>query len=234
VGLPEYLGTARRAAVADIDHSAPRAHNSSVMVQTEIEQPLDAIVVLGSQPDPRNWMFPSHVFRSLDRAIALHAESRAPIAVSGRYAIRFDSLGIRPPFFECDGMADYLLQCGVRESSIIREAESKDTISNLYYLKHQLFEPRRTYNLTFPVAGFRAPRLAFLCKRILGSQYRVRIEPVSYESHEIYPNEADTLHRQRDFLRPMRSGDDAWLDGRFFDDPFYAAMAERTRRRPRQ
>lgn len=90
----------------------------------------DTIIVFASQPDPHNWQFPSHVFKSLDRAAELFThEAASAIAVSGKWAIRFDTLRIVQPFRECDEMAAYLMTCGIPEKAIYKEGESKDSIS---------------------------------------------------------------------------------------------------------
>jgi hypothetical protein len=59
----------------------------------------DAILVLGSQPDYTNWQFPTHTYKSLDKAIELLNHGVAPfIALSGNYSLKFDYTGIVQPF----------------------------------------------------------------------------------------------------------------------------------------
>lgn len=183
----------------------------------------DCIIVLASQPrDISDWKFPSHVFNSLDRAIELFNKKASPyIALSGKWAIRFDILHIQQPFRECDGMEKYLLEKGISQESILKEGDSKDTISNLYYLKNQIFKPRNMRKLLFIAAEFRTERVKFLCERILGPDYDVEVEGVGYLPEETYPHEDRTFKLQRDFLAPMKSGDDAWLNGKFFTASIY-------------
>ncbi|MFZ1549224.1 YdcF family protein [Candidatus Roizmanbacteria bacterium] len=185
----------------------------------------DGIVILGSQPiNPSvSWTFPTHVYNSLDRAIELHHKKVSPyIIVSGKWSVRFDTLKITPPFTECDKMAEYLLEKGVTKEFILREDESKDTVSNLYYLKKLIFKPKKIKEILFIVADFRIERIRYFCKRILGSEYKVHFLSVNSESGEIYPNEAHTFKIYKEFLSPMKSGDDAWLDGKFFTAPIYS------------
>jgi hypothetical protein len=185
----------------------------------------DAVVILGSQPDPSNWLFPSHVYRSLDRAADLVWSGEAGLVLlSGRYAIRFDFLGITPPFNEADRMAEYLIAQGVEHSQILREVKSKDTISNLYFIKTEFLIPRQLRMLHFVCADFRLNRIAFLCERILSREYEVTLQGVRSERGEEYPNESHTFCVQREFLAPMLSGEHDWLAGRFYGDAFYERL----------
>lgn len=99
-------------------------------------QTYDAIVVLGSQPSTETWEFPVQVYECLDRSIQLFDEHKAPyIITSGRWSIAIDALGLTQPFCECDKMADYLVEKGLPYGFVLREAVSKESISNLYCLK---------------------------------------------------------------------------------------------------
>ena len=193
---------------------------------SESIQAYDSIVILGSRPlNPKTWELPSHVYASLDRAAELYnAQATGFITVSGEWTINFDVLNIKQPFKECDAMAEYLQALDIPDEAILREAVSKDTISNLYYLKRQIFEPKAAKNLLFIAAEPRLERIKFLCKRILGPDYFIACEGVGLFPDEAYSNEAFTLKTQSEFLEPMRDSDDSWLDGKFYDDPFYEAV----------
>ncbi len=181
----------------------------------------DAIVVLGSQPDPATWKFPKQVYDCLDRAMELlNQDNASHISVSGDHGIKLDNLNIKQPFKECDVLADYLLKRGVPSDKILKEGESRDTISNLYYLKTQVFIPQQMKYLLFVVAEFRIPRLQFLCKRILGKDYMCDFESISSKTGSTY-NESHTLKIQSAFLEPMADGNHNWLDGKFYDAPMY-------------
>lgn len=186
----------------------------------------DVVIVLGSQPDTITWEFPQQVYNCLERAKVLIDEKQAPyIATSGKWSIALDAIGLKQPFRECDELADYLIKQGVPESKIIREGDSKDTISNLFYLKTQILIPRGMKRLLFVVAEFRIPRLKFLCERILGNEYTIVFEPIASEVGSSY-NERVTMKEQKEFLEPMISGDHAWLADKFFTAPKYLYWAE--------
>lgn len=195
--------------------------------------PYDSVVILGYRPThPDTWRFPNHIYDSLDRAVELYKQGNTrSITLSGKWTINFDILHIRQPFRECDAMADYLLQHDVPEKILYREGDSQDSISNFYYLKRLVFMPRRLRRLHFIAAEARLPRIAFLATRILGADYVVSFEGVAYDPAEVSPNESRTLCKQATFLEPMLPGDDSWLEGRFYDDPFYQAVKARVRER---
>jgi len=182
----------------------------------------DLIIVLGSQPETKTWKFPQQIYDCLDRTKQLFDQGAAPfIAASGKWGIAVDALGVKQPFRECDALADYLIKQGVPRANIVREGKSKDTISNLYYLKTEILIPKKMHKLLFVVADFRIPRLKFLCERILGKEYSVSFEPIKSEVGSTY-NEPNTYKVQKEFLSPMRSGDHAWLADKFYSDPMYS------------
>ncbi|MDQ2973419.1 MAG: YdcF family protein [bacterium] len=189
----------------------------------------DTAVILGYRPlNGETWQPPTHITNSLDRSVELFNEgSIQSITVSGNRTINFDVLNIAQPFKECDKMAKYLLTNCIPDDAIQRESESKDTISNIYYLKRQILMPRELRNLLFIAAESRLERIKFLCERILGSEYRLDFEPVEYKPEEVSQNEQLTFAEQSDFLAPMKDGDDAWLEGKFYDDPYYVAVKNR-------
>ncbi len=182
----------------------------------------DALVVLGSQPDPKTWIFPAQIYDCLDLTMNLFQNGAANcIVTSGDHTINFDREGIRQPVPECDMMARYLIEKGVSDLDILRERFSKDSISNLYYLKEKIFLEHKMTSIGFVVASFRVPRLEFLTRKILGKEIKVGFEIVEADPGPSY-NEADTMRRQQEFLLPMKDGDHRWLDGKFFSHPFYA------------
>lgn len=181
----------------------------------------DLIIVLGSQPDTSTWQFPDQIYNCLDRAKQLLDNGQAPfVATSGKWGINVDALDLIQPFRESDAMADYLLVKGVAPEKILRERDSKDSISNLYYLKTQLLMPYGMKRLLFVVAEFRIPRLKFLCGQILGEGYECRFEPIASEAGNTY-DEANTLKVQKKFLEPMEKGNHEWLADKFYTAPMY-------------
>ncbi|MDQ3094294.1 MAG: YdcF family protein [bacterium] len=189
----------------------------------------DTAVILGYRPlNGETWQFPAHITSSLDRSVELFNEGTISfITVSGKWTINFDVLNIAQPFKECDKMAEYLLRKCIPNDAILRESESKDTISNIYNLKRQVFVPNALRNLLFVAAEPRLERIKFLSQKILGSEYSLDFEPVTYKPEEVSQNEQRTFAEQDAFLAPMKNGDDAWLDGRFYTDPYYDAVKNR-------
>ena len=182
----------------------------------------DCIVVLSSQPDYRNWMFPSHTYKSLDRAAELLREEVAPwVALTGDHALKFDWVGITQPFKESDQAEQYLLDQGTPSEVILKEGKSRDTLSNFYYLKRLVFRPHSIHDVLLVSPEFRIQRLNFLARKVLGPDYSIDYELVPNAPEETYIHEDRTLRKQRELLADMKDGDDAWLNGRFFGDPMY-------------
>ncbi|HEY8999695.1 MAG TPA: YdcF family protein [Candidatus Saccharimonadales bacterium] len=191
----------------------------------------DAIILLGSQPDPDTFEFPEQIKRCADKTAELFRAGRAPVVVtSGDKALRFYTLGIKQPFKEAEKLAEMLIERGVPQDKVLTEVQSRDTISNIYYLKTQIFIPNHMTKLLFVVASFRIPRLDFLCKRILGNGYVVDYESIPAESGPSY-NEPHTFKIQSGFLAPMKDGEHEWLTGKFYTADMYAYWAERTKGR---
>lgn len=182
----------------------------------------DTIIVLGSKPNTTTWEFPSHVPASLDQAANLWHEGAAPyIIVSGKWALSFDQHGITQPYRECDKMAEYLAQLHVPSEAILREGESKDTVSNLLYTKRQILAPQHMHDVLLITADFRLERLKYLTAKILGPDYNVSFTTVPCQPGEAYPQEPDTLARTRRFLGSMADGDDSYLDDKLFGASYY-------------
>jgi uncharacterized SAM-binding protein YcdF (DUF218 family) len=182
----------------------------------------DAIVVLGSQPDFRNWLFPSHTYKSLERAMELLQEGVAPyIALSGDHALKFDNTGITQPFKEADKLEEYLLTLGCPPDRILKENVSRDTLANYYYLKKLVFETHDMRHILQVTAEFRIPRLKYLCQKVLGPDYTVEFETVPFDEEEVYQKDSFVLEKQREFLKDMKDGDDSWLKDKFYDAPMY-------------
>lgn len=188
----------------------------------------DAILVLGSQPDFRNWLFPSHTYKSLDRAAELLKQEVAPyIALSGDHALKYDNTGIKQPFKECDHEEEYLLSIGVEPEFILKEGESRDTLAQFYYLKNLVFIPHNIKKILIITVDFRVKRLTFLANKVFGSDYTIDFETVEYKEDEVYKNEEHTLKKQQEFLKDMKNGDDAWLKDKFYDAPMYQYWKKR-------
>ena len=181
----------------------------------------DLIVVIGSQPDPKNWKFSEQIYACLDRVVELFKDEVAPyVATSGNRGIALDNLGIEQPFRECDELARYLVEHGIPESKILKEGDSRDSISNFYYLKKKVLIPNNFTDILLVCASFRVPRLKFLVEKVFGPGYKVTFEQIEAAEGSTY-NEANTMRVQSEFLTAMQSGDHSWLDDKFYDAPMY-------------
>lgn len=188
---------------------------------SETSKQYDAIVVFGSKPDENN-RFPSHIYAALDAAAAHYQHGDvASIVLSGNYARRYDRDHQKPPFRECDAMADYIMTKGVPRSAILLEDTSKDTVANMYFTKRDVLMPHHALNILFIAADFRIERLRYLAAKILGPSYATTFEPVPTPANEVNPTEHIVMQRTRDFLEPMRDGDHHFLDDVFYSAPFY-------------
>jgi uncharacterized SAM-binding protein YcdF (DUF218 family) len=181
----------------------------------------DLVVLLGSRPYAEQ-EFPSHIIAALDKAAELYKNGVAPaIAVSGKWALAFDSHGIVPHTTESADMAAYLRDQGVPVAAIVQEVESKDTVANLYYLKQTVFQPRAARRLLFILGDFRVERVTYLVQKILGPTYAVDFMTVPSAPGEPYPHEADTLARTKYYLAKMKPGDEKFVKDMFYGHPFY-------------
>ncbi len=121
-------------------------------------------------------------------------------------------------------MADYLISSNVPEDLILKEVDSKDSISNLYFIKTGILIPKNYKKILFIVADFRIPRLTYLCNKVLGSEYEVDFQPITSEVGSTY-NEPNTFEVQKRFLEPMKDGDHDWLKDKFYTAPMYEYWA---------
>jgi len=191
----------------------------------------DVIVLLGTQPDPKSFEFPEQIYQCIDKTAELFKEGYTPyITTSGDQALTFSNMGIRQPFKEAEKLAELLIAKGVPKDKILLETDSQDTISNLYYLKTQIFIPRKMKKILFVVAEFRILRLKFLCKRILGDSYQIGYEPIPSKGGPSY-NEPHTFKIQSKFLEPMKDGEHEWLADKFYSADMYKYWARRDRQK---
>lgn len=182
----------------------------------------DAIVVLGSRPNPQTWEFPSHVYESLDKAIKYIEQGAAPyLVLSGNHAIDFDDTDIIQPFKESDKMEVYALSKGIPAYKILKEGISLTTSANFYYLKKLVFKPRNIHNLLLITADYRVSRIEFLWRKIMGANYSLTIDAVSYDDKYLLAREQGILARQKDQLKKVVDGDDIWFTNKFNADPRY-------------
>ncbi len=181
----------------------------------------DAIVILGTQPNTKTWKFPKQVYDCLDKAVDLLNRGVSPyVIVSGQKSITVDRLKLKQPFRECDAMADYLKQIGVSDKQILREGKSKDSLSNLFYIKELIIMPKQMNRILFVIADYRLRRLRYLCKRIFGKDFDIDFLTIPTKSKYVFYEQV-TMKIQSTFLRPMKDGDHEWLRSKFFKSSIY-------------
>ncbi|NYJ75606.1 ElyC/SanA/YdcF family protein [Allobranchiibius huperziae] len=188
----------------------------------------EAIILLGSQPDPITWHFPRHVYDTLNWAVARYdaAASKPLVITSGDRSLEFCRDDVAQPFRECDRMADHLIEHGVCQADIVREGESRDVVSNLYYVKRELIRAGRPREIVLPLAHWRIPRVAMVLDKVFGSEFTTTYVAVNSESPPA-SDEHLKWEMQRRFLEPMPRGQDTWLAERFYDSWLYHFWAER-------
>lgn len=182
----------------------------------------DAVVIFGAKPTGKAYEFPSHIYAALDASAKLYAQGKTRyIVLSGNYALRYDRDGQKPPFRECDAMADYLITKGIPRGALLLEGTSKDTVANFYYTKREVLIPHNLHKIHCIAADFRIARLTYLAQKVFGPNYMVTFTPVGASPEEVNPTEAIVMQRTQDFLKPMQPGDDAYLKDAFYTHPFY-------------
>jgi uncharacterized SAM-binding protein YcdF (DUF218 family) len=201
----------------------PLFYNRPMNKNALIGETYDVIVVLGIRPDTQTWRFPNYVYDCLKRAKEHVDNGLAPlIAVSGDHSLVNEHLGINQPFKECDKLEEYLLSLGCPPDAIVKEDRSRDTISNLYFLKKNIFIPRHIKRILLITTKAREQRISFLAQKVLGPAYELVIETVKWDSPQTeVAMEAFGLEKERYFLAEMPDGDHSWLDGAFYDHPMY-------------
>jgi uncharacterized SAM-binding protein YcdF (DUF218 family) len=184
--------------------------------------PYDAVMVFGAKPMGETPKFPSHIYAALEKSAELYRLGKTRyIILSGNYALRYDRDNKRPPFRECDAMADYLIAQGIPRDVLLLEDTSKDTVANFYYTKREVLTPHSLHKLHCIAADFRIARLDYLAQKIFGPDYTVTFTPVAALTDEVNPTESIIMRRTQDFLASMHPGDDSFLKDAFYTHPFY-------------
>jgi uncharacterized SAM-binding protein YcdF (DUF218 family) len=171
----------------------------------------------------------------MDKAAELFKQGIAPqVLTSGDRSVSLDNQGLTQPFSECDKTAEYLIEHGVPNDVILRERDSRDTISNLYYIKTQFLIPNQQKRLLFVVTDFRISRLKYLCDKILGDEYEIAFEGLSASQEGSTFNEDLTMQINHLFLEHMKPGDHEWLKDKFYTAWMYQFWKERRLDRMRE
>lgn len=184
----------------------------------------DAMLTLGNGFTTK-WGVPSTVENRLRNVAYLYSHQVADkIILSGGYSISWDLMGIKPPTTEAHEMQKMLISFGVPKEKLYLEEKSKDTIGNFYFSKIKFLKPHHWKNILIICTDFHLKRVQFISKKVLGEDYHLayQITP-SHSAHdeEFIKSQEVVLDKQNEFLRHMKTADDAFLATRLYSDPYY-------------
>lgn len=184
----------------------------------------DVIIVPGSGLT-KNWSLPDSVTTRLGYVASLYKEKISEkIIVSGKWSINWDIEGKIPPTTEAEEMKKYLVELGVESNDIFKEEESKDTIGNAYFCKIDVLVPNNFSKILIVCADYHLERVEFLFKKILGGKFNIDFQTTPTEKGKdsnLLKIQHEILKVQKKFLNGMKEGDDSFLKGKFYGDPYY-------------
>lgn len=164
-----------------------------------------AIVVLGCGIDTAGTLNPDaegSVRLAID-TLAMHPEACLIMTGYVSYKATFT-----PPISEAQAMKDYAVNLGIPESKIFVEAESKDSLGNLYFTKINLLIPLDIKDILI----IRGPnqsdkRIDYLATKVLGSEYAYEIIRPDIARPEEQDREEKSLRLAKQWLDPVDNGD---------------------------
>lgn len=178
------------------------------------------IVVLGGGITPEGGL-PELVELRLRKAVELFQQHPSPIIVSGKYSLLIDE---PPAKTEAQLMQEELVRLGVPVGQVLVEDQSQDTVANAYYVK-KLIKGKDT-NITVVTSEFHSERAEFIFKKVFGPEFQIEAvatpSALSEEIREkVEARQLELMDLTQKFLHDMPDGDDSFLDGRFYSDPFF-------------
>ncbi|MEK7540283.1 MAG: YdcF family protein [Patescibacteria group bacterium] len=180
------------------------------------------IVLLGGGITP-DGQLPDKKFiqERLCKVQELHAQLRAPIIISGGYSYLLEEA---PPRTEAAAMREALVAMGVPEKAITLEEQSKDTVSNAYFVKKILGQSEDA--LVIVTSDFHAERAEYIFKQVFGDNCDIRVEAApsflpSEQFEKITAHQKELIGKTQELFKGMEPGDETFLDGKFFSDPYY-------------
>ncbi len=184
----------------------------------------DVILTLGNGLTD-NWKLPEIVVSRLKYVVELFKKGKSnKIIVSGKWSINWDIKGTKPPTTEAEEMRKVLLDLGVRNSDIVKEEWSKETIGNAYFTKVNILIPNNFKKLLIVCADFNLKRVKILFEKILGTEYEIEYltTPTKSINDAQFMNIQDAvLIAQIQYLANMEIGDNSYLESRLYDDPYF-------------
>lgn len=182
------------------------------------------IVVLGGGIDLQGNL-PQHVYPRLDKAYELFQhQQKSFVLLSGKYSFLYKDAV--PPKTEARAMAEYLMQKGMAESSLILDENAMDTIGNAYFLKVNIFIPQHEHNAKIITSSFHMERTTYIFRKIFGPEYRLDFVAVPEEfepekEREIILHQKEVLKKTEEFLQNMPDGDHSYLTDKLYTAPFF-------------
>lgn len=184
----------------------------------------DVILTLGNGLT-EDWKLPGIVSSRLKKITDLYFQKVSnKIIVCGRWSINWDIKGIMPSTTEAEEMKKVLSRFGVSDKDIIKEEYSRDTIGNAYFSKVNIVKPNNFKTILIVCSDFHLKRAQFLFKKIFNDKYQIDFLTTPTESSkdpQFMQMEDGVLQRQKNFLKDMKNGDDAFLATRLYEDPYY-------------
>lgn len=188
-----------------------------------MSQKYDAVVQLGYRFED-NWQLPHYLVQALSLTADLYKKNTAPrIFLCGKWSIFFDHQGKVPPYTEASEMRKILQNLGIPKKAIISEEYSKETIGNAYFLKTHIVKPLDLHSLLIVCVQFHEKRVRYIFNKVFGPQYflEYKVVPTPYDP-VMEKKQEQIFKKQKAFLSEMRDGDDEYLKGKLYTDPYFS------------
>ncbi len=172
----------------------------------------DAIVVLGGGVH-EDGSLPKIVQNRVDKGVELFRQGVAQyLILTGYKPYLLDYIPVKT---EAQAMKDYAASLGIPEETILLEEKAMDTLSNAYFTKKDVLEPRGWKDITVVTSDFHVPRSEYLFRKVLGSSYTVEMMDAKTdlpdsELEEIIRKEQKRYSFWKKVLAPMFPGADSY------------------------
>lgn len=167
---------------------------------------------------------PFFVKNKLDQAYRVYKQGFArKIIVSGKGSLYIEKKQSKT---DAEVMAHYLISLKVPPTDILKEEQSLDTLSSLYYIKKRLLEPKKYTFVRIIAVDFEEERIKYCAQKILGKTYHIHFDITHSQIKaeilwNLFSYERQALSNTKAFLRKMKTGDHTFLENRFYTGKFY-------------